>query len=146
MISKVLVAIAILASGVGFAQDTIDSPVSGIIDEIVANKNTCVVGSSKDRIYLNPNRIFPTEQGLFLNLNDTDYVLLPTLNSDCQGCFIPVIQVLPICPGCGGEYFLSCDNPKCPLVQRNEERKREKERAKEEKKREKEREKGKKKK
>ena len=146
MIRKTLTLIAILASSIGFAQDTIDILDDGIIDEIVANKNTCVVGSSKDRIYLNPNRIFPTEKGLYLNLNDTDYVLLPTLNSDSQGCFIPIIQILPICPGCGYEYFLSCTNPECSLVQRKHEREREKERAKDERKREKEREKEKKKK
>ena len=132
MIGKTLILIAILASSIGFAQEANDAIDSRIIGEIVANKNTCVVGCSKDRIYLNPNRIFPTEQGIYLNLNDADYILLPTLNSDSQGCFVPVVQILPICPGCHQEYFLSCTNQNCPLVQRKQEREKEKERKKEE--------------
>jgi hypothetical protein len=132
MISRILTLIAILASSIGFAQEANDTIDSQIIDEIVANKSTCVVGCSEDRIYLNPNRIFPTEHGLYLNLNDSDFVLLPTLNSDSQGCFVPIIQVLPICPGCQKEYFLSCNRPECPLFQRNQERAKEKERNKEE--------------
>lgn len=139
--STILTLIAILASSIGFAQDAVDALNDGAIDEIVSNKNTCVVAFSEDRIYLDPSRIFPTGQGLYLNLNDSDYILLPTLNSDSNGCYVPVFygerSILNKCSGCGEQYFLTCKNKKCPLVKQNQEREREKERKKEEKKREK---------
>ncbi len=137
MIGKTLTLIAILASSIGFAQDAIDPIDNQIIDEIVANKNTCVVGYSEDRIYLNPNRIFPTEQGLYLNLNDADYVLLPTLNSDESGCYVPCINIFNKCPACKQEYFIVCRNPDCPLVKQAQDKKKEKDRKTEDQKKEK---------
>ena len=134
MICKVLTLIAILASSICFAYGPNNPIHNEILDKIEANKNICVYGYSEDRIYLNPNRIFPTEQGVYLNLNDVDYVLLPTLNSDSNGCYLPCVQIFNICPGCGYEYFISCTRPDCPLVQKMQEREREKERIKEEKK------------
>lgn len=137
MIWKTLALIAILASSIGFAQDAIDPIDDQIINEIVTNKNTCVVGCTEDRIYLNPDRLFPTEQGLYLNLNDADYVLLPTLNSDESGCYVPCINIFNKCPGCKQEYFIVCKNPDCPLVKQAQEREKEKDRKKEEQKKQK---------
>jgi hypothetical protein len=133
MISKVLTLIVVLTSSLCFARDTVDDLDDGIINEIVSNKNTCVVDCSEDKIYLNPNRIFPTEQGLYLNLNDVDYVLLPILNSDSNGCYVPVpcVNIYNKCPGCSLDYLVYCKNPKCPLKLQNQEREREKERKKE---------------
>ncbi len=144
MISKVLTFIAVLASSTSFAHEANNPIDNELMDKIEANKNTCVCGYFEDKLYLHPNRIFPTEQGIYLNLNDVDYVLLPILNSDSRGCYLPCVDVLSICPGCGNPYFVSCSRPDCPLVQRKQERQREKEREKEERKKEKE--KGKKKK
>jgi hypothetical protein len=135
-----------LASGTCLAHEAHNPIDNELLDKIEANKYTCVSGYSEDRIYLNPTRIFPTEQGMYLNLNDVDYALLPTLNSDGSGCYLPCVQIFNLCPGCGLEYFVSCKNPECPLKQQRQEREREKERGKEERKREKEREKEKKKK
>ena len=132
MIRKTLTFIAVFASSICFAQKATDTIDDGIIEQIVANKNRCVISCSEDRIYLNPNRIFPTEQGLYLDLNDADYILLPALNSDSQGCFVPCIDVLNTCPGCGLKYLISCKNENCPLVQRKRDREREKEHQKQE--------------
>jgi hypothetical protein len=137
MIRKILTIIAVLVSSVCLAHEANTLIDNKVMDKIEANKNTCVYGYSEDRLYLNPNRIFPTEQGIYLNLNDVDYVLLPTLNSDSSGCYLPCIDVLNTCPGCGYRYFVSCSRPDCPLVQRKQEREREKKREKEERKREK---------
>ncbi len=146
MISKILTFIAILASSTCLAHEENNPIDNGLMDKIEANKYTCVSGCSEDRVYLNPNRIFPTEQGMYLNINDVDYVLLPTLNSDSNGCYLPCVQIFNICPGCGNEYFISCSRSDCPLVQKKQDREREKERGKEERKREKERERERKKK
>ena len=139
MINKILTVIAILASSTCLAYEVNNSIDNELMDKIEANKNICVAGRSEDRVYLNPSRIFPTEQGVYLNLNDVDYVLLPTLNSDSSGCYLPCVQIFNICSGCGNEYFISCTRPDCPLVQRKREREKEKERGKEEKRREKDR-------
>lgn len=139
MISKILTFIAILASSTCLAHEVNNSIDNVLMDKIEANKNICVADYSEDRVYLNPNRIFPTEQGMYLNLNDVDYVLLPTLNSDSNGCYLPCVQILNICPGCGNEYFISCSRSDCPLVQRKRDREKEKEHGKEERRRDKER-------
>lgn len=138
MIRTVLTLIAVLISGTSFAHEVNKFIDKELMDKIEANKNTCVSRYFKDKLYLNPDRIFPTEQGIYLNLNDEDYVLLPTLNSDNSGCYVPCVQILNKCPGCGYDYFVSCTRPDCPLVQQKQERKREKEREKEEKRKEKE--------
>lgn len=138
MIRTVLTLIAVLMSGSSFAHETNKFIDKELMDKIEANKNTCVYGYFEDKLYLNPDRIFPTEQGIYLNLNDEDYVLLPTLNSDNSGCYLPCVQILNTCPGCGYEYFVSCTRPDCPLAQQKQEKKREKEREKEEKRKEKE--------
>ena len=132
MVGKILKYFYVLATCTCFAQEATDVCDDEVIHQIVANHNTCVIGYAEEKIYLNPNRIYPTEQGLYLDLNDIDYVLLPSLNSDFNGCYVrPVSEALtkhPIlntCPGCGREYFLTCKNENCPLYQRNQERKRE---------------------
>jgi len=137
MIRKVLTLIAIFISSISFADEASNSIDNEVMDKIEANKNICVSGYSEDRVYLNPNRIFPTEEGVYLNLNDVDYILIPTLNSDSSGCYIPCVDVFNYCPGCGHKYFVSCSRPECPLVQKKKEREREKERGKEERRKEK---------
>lgn len=119
MLRKMLTLIAVLASSIGFAQDAKENP---IINEILANEENCVVGCSEDRIYLNPSRIHLTEQGLYLNLNDADYVLLPTLNSDNNGCYVSDNRVQAKkwqCPYCHywWDYGKKCTNPDCPTMQ-----------------------------
>ncbi|GEM_PF-3554452 len=111
---------AILASSIGFAHDATEAANSQVIDEILANTKTCMVGCSEDKIYLNANRLIPTEQGLYLNLNDVDYVLLPTLNSDSNGCYVSCgSRVQPKmwqCPYCHLWWELGekCQNKECP--------------------------------
>jgi hypothetical protein len=146
MIRKIFTHIAILVSSTCLAHEANNPVDNGLMDKIEANKYTCISGYSEDKVYLDPSKIFPTEQGLYLNINDIDYVLLPTLNSDSGGCYLPCVQILNTCPGCGYEYFISCNRPECPLVQQRQERERDRERAKEERKKEKERDKEKKKK
>lgn len=137
MMTKILAAVVIFASNFCAASEADNQTYNEILHKIEANKNTCVSSRSEDRIYLNPDRIFPTEEGLYLNLNDVDYVHLPILSSDRNGCYIPCVQIFNICPGCGYEYFVRCTRPDCPLVQRKLDREREQASAKKERKREK---------
>lgn len=86
-----------------------------LVEEIVAINETCIQGCVGDKIYLNPDYIVPTDQGLFLNLGDENHLLLPMLYSDASGCYItPVLKIFPDCPFCGLPYFLKCKNIYCP--------------------------------
>lgn len=129
-------------------------PDDALIAEIVANDYSCVVGYSGEKIYLNPAKIIPSSQGLFLNLKDQEYVALPMLYSDESGCYItPTISVPSICPNCKGEYIAKCHNPDCSGKQKikdyNEDKKKKnedyKKKQKEDKAKQKEKNKGKKK-
>lgn len=132
MMAKFFMVMAIFIFSFSFAHQVDRSAYNEILDKIEANKNICVDGVSEDRIYLKPDRLFPTEQGIYLNLNDIDYVHLPILNSDSNGCYVPCVRIFNICPGCGREYFISCSTPDCPLKQKRQDYEREKERKKEE--------------
>ena len=54
-----------------------DEPDDALIAEIVANDYSCVVGYSEEKIYLNPAKIIPSSQGLFLNLKEQEYARSP---------------------------------------------------------------------
>ncbi len=132
----------LILSSVCFADDAIDNWNDEAITQIITNKNICIERYENGKIYLKPDRIFPTEKGLYLNLNDQEYLFLSNLNSDAQGCFIPIknaeivagqyLKIFNTCPGCQQEYFLTCKNPNCPLKQQRKEREEEKERKKQE--------------
>lgn len=138
MISKFLTLMAVLVSSICLANEAYIPLDNEVMDKIEANKNTCVAGYTENRIYLHSDRIVPTERGMYLNLNDKDFVLLPSVSSDSNGCYLPCVQIFNICPGCGNQYFISCSRRDCPLVQKNIEKEKEKERQKEERKKEKE--------
>ncbi|MBI3258490.1 MAG: hypothetical protein HYZ54_03275 [Ignavibacteriae bacterium] len=85
-----------------------------LVEKIVATDPSCIQESIDDKIYLNPEKIIPTQQGLFLNLEGENYVTLPMIYSDEYGCYItPVVKVFNNCRHCGREYFVTCDNPDC---------------------------------
>lgn len=92
-----------------------------LIEKILLNEDHCVSSYEEDRIYLIPTNIYPMENGLFLDLNGVETVLLSHLNSDAKGCWIPstlmYIEPYPkpiICPYCSKGYFVKCTNPECP--------------------------------
>ncbi len=96
-----------------------DETDDALIAEIVANDYSCVAGYSGEKIYLNPAKIVPSSQGLFLNLKDQEYVVLPMLYSDEYGCYItPTIRAASKCPNCGESYIAKCTNPNCPGKQK----------------------------
>ena len=97
-----------------FSKVAADQYNHALMEEIVAIDETCIQGCVGDKIYLNPDKIIPTDQGLFLNLGDENHLLLPMIYSDASGCYItPVLSILPKCPFCKEPYFLKCKNKKC---------------------------------
>lgn len=132
----ILSIVTVLISSTCFAHNANEDWTDELISAIAANESTCVHHYENEKTYINPERIYPTAQGNYLNLNDNEFILLPYLNSDSHGCYLKNRhpEVLNYCPDCGRKYFVSCDNPDCPSKQRKEERKEREKREKEERK------------
>lgn len=116
MYRKFLFIVAVLASSLCFGE-ALQEYDYDILEAIIANEMTCVQKIDNGKIYLNPTTILPSSTGIFLNLNETESILLSYLYSDSEGCYLwPKIppQILNTCPWCGEEYFVRCRNPDCP--------------------------------
>ncbi len=88
-----------------------------VFRKILANDVACVRAYQEDKIYLQAERILPTEHGVYLDLNGRDYIVLPQLHSDAEGCFVPLklsIENHKTCKLCGSKYILRCRNGECP--------------------------------
>lgn len=88
-----------------------------VLNEITANGNVCVERIEGGKIYLKPERIFSTNNGLYLDLNESDFILLTSINSDSRGCYLNRADEIKLgkpCPWCGLDYIISCRNPFCP--------------------------------
>ena len=47
-----------------------------LLKSILANENECVHHYDEEKIYLNPDKIHPTSQGVYLNLNENEFIFL----------------------------------------------------------------------
>ncbi len=106
-----------------------------LVEAIIAMDKDCILGCVEDRVYLNPEKIIPSDRGLFLDVQNENYVPLPMIFSDESGCYIrPVFDtsIYNKCPGCGESYFITCKNSDCPLKARAKAAAEEKERKKQE--------------
>jgi|GEM_PF-2530501 hypothetical protein len=100
-----------------------------LIHKVVENHEYCVSAFDGDKIFIRPENIVPTNQGLFVNLNGSDYFPLPLLQFNrsghfIEGSFIHGIEKLATakkeetkgpCPNCNvntGKYG-HCKNPGC---------------------------------
>jgi len=115
----------LLCSAAMFASETEFNEV--IISELVANDPICVRTYVGDRIYLKPERIIPTQRGLFVHLDKRNYLPLSRLFSDQDGCYIHSSRSIrneidmrePTCPnGHIGIYRVRqtwyCNEESCP--------------------------------
>ena len=99
------------------SQAVMANPISEeMLNKIISNETYCVQEYDHDKIYLNSDNIYPTSNGLFLNLNANEHLHIPLLRSDNRGCWVHAerIKILNDCPFCGEEYFVTCKNPNCP--------------------------------
>lgn len=88
-----------------------------LLEEIAAIDQDCIRGCIDNKVYLNPEKIIPSDQGLFLNVQNEHYLHLPMIYSDEYGCYItPMLSLRPSrdCPNCGQSYIGRCRNPDCP--------------------------------
>lgn len=97
-----------------------------LLYKIIKYKNHCVSSIDEDKIFIRPENIISTEQGLFIDLNGSEYHPLPLLQFDHRGHFIqgdfnPEIRInnkektKGPCPECGINTTIAgiCQNPKC---------------------------------
>lgn len=123
---KILSAAMLLLSSTCFAhnanQEAWDDE---LLTSILANENECVLHYEDQKIYLNPDKIHPTSQGVYLNLNENEFIFVPILNSDNQGCYVECVNwnfdPRNTCPGCGKKFYTGgCRNQSCPEYQRQQ--------------------------
>jgi hypothetical protein len=125
---KILLTIMISISSIGFADDASEEWNNELQEAIQANE-TVVDHYDEDKIYLNPDKLHPTPQGVYLNLNDQEFIFVPMLISDAQGCYVNAnIAWDPdprsVCPGCGTRYIYGdCGNSSCSEYQRRHQNK-----------------------
>jgi hypothetical protein len=137
---KTILAIMISLSSIGFTHEASEDWNNELSKAIQANENAVVDHYDEDKIYLNPDKIHPTPQGIYLNLNDQEFIFVPTLSSDAQGSYVNANLAWDpdprsVCPGCNRRYiYPDCGNPNCEEYKRRhqntENHKREQERKK----------------
>ena len=88
---------------------------------IFENENSCVDHYEHQKIYLLREKIHLSENDLYLDLNDDEFVSIPYVISDHQGYYIKCFDVDPLntCPGCGRRYVVGgCRNANCDETKR----------------------------
>jgi len=89
-----------------------------VFEQIMGHEAYCVKDYDQDKIYLNAENIYPTDEGMFLDLDGYNSIALVGLHSDSQGCWVPNVYrdvgIFKKCPLCGKKYFVVCTNPECP--------------------------------
>jgi hypothetical protein len=125
--------ISIFLISLSFANQTndISQDCTVSLEQIISNRSSCVREITGNKIYLQPNCLNISENGIYLILNENgDVGYLPELFSDKSGCFLHTFsfdhnstaryhyEVRKPCPGCGQLYFIYCKNPACPLKQK----------------------------
>jgi hypothetical protein len=99
-----------------------------LIHKVIENHQYCVSAFEGDRIFIRPENIVPTNQGLFVNLNGSEFCPLPLLQFNknghfIEGSFLQEIELVAAkkeatkgpCPNCGvntGKYG-HCKNEAC---------------------------------
>lgn len=94
---------------------------------------------SGDKLYFSHNDLVLSEEGMFVDLGNHDYIQIPSLQFDHTGYYCELSenqlpksgytwngQILKRCSGCGEEYFITCDNPDCQIKQEADRRREEK--------------------
>ena len=116
--------LCILAFATHFASPIEASFVDNYLSiEQIINYPNCIKEISGNKIYLNTDSIYISDNGLHLILNEQgDTACIQELYSDDAGCFVSVnitagqyVEVRRECPHCHQMYIGWCKNPDCPF-------------------------------
>jgi len=88
----------------------------GLIFEILMENLSAVKCIDRGKVYLKPERIVPSDEGLMLVTDDSSMILLPQIFSDKHGCFIQIITKtsLSSCVSCGFLFSTEGTHVCCP--------------------------------
>lgn len=99
------------------ADSSINDDYVECVKSVLENNYYCVQKIENDKIYINSEKIVPTTQGIFIDLNGYEHVFAPQISSDSSGSFIESMgltsnkieasnALLPmvICPHCKKHY------------------------------------------
>ncbi len=89
----------------------------GLIFEIMAHNLDAVKCVDGNKVYLKPERIIPSDQGLMLVCEDDSLLLLPKVYSDSFGCFM---RSALICTNCTYQYKPDAVPIGCPQCRSGE--------------------------
>jgi predicted Zn-ribbon and HTH transcriptional regulator len=96
----------------------LDSP---SINQLIEQNDESILRIENDRVFLDAERIHPTQQGLVLETSK-QYYLIHQLHSSEQGCYLlqsktnNVIYPRIVCKNCNQVFFPSIYNKgKCPI-------------------------------
>ena len=119
-----LVMLTMLTGTFLFGQPNVDILHKDLVDKIIQNDHFCVKGYDENKIYIKPQNILVSDNGIFIDLNGFESYPLSNLQSNLDGCFLKIYPEL--CAGCASkpekcpecdEYPWSnkerCDNPNC---------------------------------
>jgi len=119
---KILLITMISLSTIGFADEASEQWNDALREIIQANENEVVDHYNEDKIYVKPEKIYPTSRGIYLNLTEQEFIFIPNLSSDDKGCYVECglrAKTTRTCPGCEREYFYGgCKNAECLEFQR----------------------------
>lgn len=83
--------LSILMGTISFLQaDMIQASEGKLIDKLMQNERNCVLKIEGDKIFLQADKIFTTNKGIFLDINGLEYCPLPLLQSNENGCFLQI--------------------------------------------------------
>jgi len=71
-----------------FGESIDDIDQKQLIELITENNEYCTDKMIGGRIYLKPDQIYPSREGVFLRINQFDLVRLSCVYSDDEGCYI----------------------------------------------------------
>lgn len=110
------------------AETTLETTKDHLIHKVIQNQNFCVSAFNGDKIFIRPENIVSTTQGLFIKLNGDEYYPMPLLQFNrnghfMQGSFTQGIELAAArkeetkgpCPECGintNKYGI-CKNNLC---------------------------------
>lgn len=88
-ISGLLMVVLIVTSiTLGAEQVSTQATEDHLIHKIITNHTSCVHAFDKDKIFIRPENIISTTEGLFLRLNESEYFPLPLLQFNRNGHFL----------------------------------------------------------
>ncbi len=138
MIRKLFNLLVAIFLGTGFCLQAETAPLQSeecnLLHKIVENQEYCVSSFDGDKIFMRPENIVPTAQGLCINLNGSELCPLPLLQFSKQGHFVQAnfLQGIVLaaakkatkgpCPNCNVNIATAdrilCDTPQSSLFVR----------------------------